>query len=190
MSPLTKHEQRWLLSLARRAMAAALACSPLDAEEIAPEVPSERLSERAGAFVTLHRHGELRGCVGYIEPILPLYRTVIEGAVSAATRDLRFPAMSEDELGDLEVEISVLSALMPIQPDAVVIGTHGLVVTQGNSRGLLLPQVPVEHGWDSQRFIEETCIKAGFPPDAWREGAKLFGFTASIFSDEASSSEQ
>jgi AmmeMemoRadiSam system protein A len=186
MSPqnLNLEEQKWLLALARRAISEKLVGVSLDLELIGSELPSDALRQPAGAFVTLHVGGKLRGCIGYIEPKLPLFLTVAEGALAAAFRDPRFPPLREEELGSLEFEISVLSPVFPIEAGDVEVGKHGLMVTAVGQRGLLLPQVPVEQGWDRERFIEETCVKAGLPRTAWKEGATLSVFTAQIFSEK------
>lgn len=183
MSPqnLNPEEQRWLLALARQAISEKLAGASLDLKLLDSEVPSEVLRQPAGAFVTLHTGGSLRGCIGYIEPKLPLLQTVAEGAQAAAFHDPRFPPLREEELDSLEVEISVLSPVFPLEAGEVEIGKHGLLVTAEGRRGLLLPQVPVEHGWDREKFIEETCVKAGLPRTAWKEGATLSAFTAQVF---------
>ena len=124
-----------------------------------------------------------RGCVGYVLPVTSLYRTVAESARGAAFDDSRFPPVTRDEAPELQVSLSVLSPLHPIQPDQVEIGRHGLLISLGHYRGLLLPQVPVEHGWDRITFLEQTCRKAGLPPNAWQTGAKLEAFTAEVFAD-------
>ena len=172
-------ERRSLLALARDAIAAAVAGIPLDTTS-----PSEHLAERRGAFTTLTIGGELRGCVGYVFPSYSLYRTIAETAVAAAMNDTRFTPVTPEELPRLEYEISVLSQLQPIDPEDVEVGKHGLVVTFGGRRGLLLPQVPVEHGWDRESFLAQTCMKAGLPADAWERGATLQAFTAEIFGSE------
>jgi uncharacterized protein len=145
------------------------------------------LSQPRGVFTTLYLPGErgpeLRGCVGYAAPLSPLYRAVAETARAAAIDDSRFLPVTRQEAHRLEVSLSVLSPLFPIHPDAVEVGRHGLVIAQGNHRGLLLPQVPVEHGWDRETFLEQTCRKAGLPLDAWRKAATLEAFTAEVFSD-------
>ena len=126
---------------------------------------------------------ELRGCVGYAAPIAPLYRAVAETARAAAFEDSRFLPITRQEALNLEVSLSVLSRLFPIHPDRVEVGRHGLIISLGAYRGLLLPQVPVEHGWDRQTFLEQTCRKAGLPLDAWRKSATIEAFTAEVFSD-------
>ena len=183
MSPqkLNPEEQRWLLALARRAIGEKLAGGSVDLKGIEPEVPSDTLRQSAGAFVTLHTGGELRGCIGYIESKLPLFQTVAEGALAAAFHDPRFPPLRQEEAASLDVEISILSPPFPIAPEDVEVGKHGLLVTAAGGRGLLLPQVAVEHGWDREQFIEETCVKAGLPRTAWKEGATLSAFTSQVF---------
>jgi len=145
--------------------------------------PNEHLAERRGAFTTLHVDGQLRGCIGYVFPVATLYQTVAETAAAAAFEDPRFPPVGKEEAPRLQIEISVLSPLKPIEAEDVVVGKHGLVVTYMSRRGLLLPQVPLEWGWDREMFLEQTCIKAGVPPDAWKKGAKLEAFTAEVFGE-------
>lgn len=172
-------ERRILLRLAHQSIEAALNNVPLD-----PTPPNEHLAEPRGAFTTLHRHGKLRGCIGYVFSTQSLYCTVAETARSAAFDDPRFEPVTRDESGDLKVEISVLSPLLSIRAEDVVVGKHGLVVMQGSRRGLLLPQVPMEWNWDRETFLSQTCLKAGLPPDAWLRGAELQAFTAEVFGEE------
>ncbi len=181
-SPETEYppeERRLLLRLAHEIIEAAL-----DGREVDTTPPTDHLAQPRGAFTTLHLAGQLRGCVGYVMPVHPLYRTVAETALAAAFHDTRFYPVRQEEAPQLEIEISVLSLLQPIEVDDIEIGRHGLVVTFGSRRGLLLPQVPVEHHWDVKTFLEETCHKAGLPPDAWERGATLEAFTAEVFGDE------
>lgn len=149
-----------------------------------PPPPSPHLAEKRGAFVTLHLAGQLRGCVGFVQPSRGLYQTIIEAALSAAFHDPRFLPVSPEEAPELQVEISVLSPLRPIAPEEIVVGRHGLVVSRGLYRGLLLPQVAVQQAWDTATFLEQTCLKAGLPIDAWKHGATLQAFTAEVFGDE------
>ena len=188
MSPFSKEEQRWLLGWARQAMAAALG-GEAGALREETAVPSERLRQPGAAFVSLHKQGQLRGCVGLPQARQPLYLTVAEAAVSAALHDPRFPPVEAEELPALEIEVSVLSPLVPIQPEQVVPGEHGLLVTEGFYRGLLLPQVAREHGWSREQFLEETCLKAGLERTAWKRGVKLEAFTAFVFSDATCAAE-
>jgi AmmeMemoRadiSam system protein A len=172
-------ERGILLRLAHHSIVAALHDVALD---LTP--PNEHLAESRGAFTTLHLHQRLRGCIGYVSCPESLYRTVAETARAAAFDDPRFEPVTLAEAEELKIEISVLSPLLPISPDEVVVGKHGLVVMQGSHRGLLLPQVPVEWGWDCETFLAQTCLKAGLPPDAWKHGADLQAFTAEVFGEE------
>ncbi|HSN14411.1 MAG TPA: AmmeMemoRadiSam system protein A, partial [Anaeromyxobacteraceae bacterium] len=123
-----------------------------------------------GAFVTLHVAGELRGCIGMFRAFGTLAETVARMAVAAAAEDPRFPAIRPGDVGELEVSVSVLSPLRPIDdPRKVEVGRHGVVVRRGLLRGTLLPKVAVEHGWDTETFLRHTCLKAGLPPSAWSE---------------------
>ncbi len=140
------------------------------------------LLAKKGAFVTIKKGGFLRGCIGFIEPVLPLYQTVIQAAVYAACRDSRFPPVSVEELKNLEIEISVLSALRKItSPQLVEVGKHGLVIALGDKTGLLLPQVAVENHWSRETFLQEACLKADLPRDAWKSGADIYIFEAIVF---------
>ncbi len=179
MPEFSSDERRQLLALAREAISAAL-----DKRSIDLNPPTEHFTEQRGAFTTLHIAGELRGCVGYVFAQHSLYRTVAETAVAAAFDDPRFPPVQKSEFPKIRFEISVLSPLQPIDVEDVEVGKHGLLITYGSRRGLLLPQVPAEHGWDRETFLQQTCIKAAVPPDAWEHGAKVEAFTAEIFSDE------
>jgi AmmeMemoRadiSam system protein A len=174
----TPAEREILIRLAHHAIDAALRREPLDLT-----APTQHLAEQRGAFTTLHRNGRLRGCIGYVLPVAPLYQTVAHTATAAAFEDPRFEPVTPDEAPDLKVEISVMSLLFPIKSEDVEIGTHGLLVTYGIRRGLLLPQVAAEHNWDTETFLNETCRKAGLPLDAWRHGAELQAFTAEIFGE-------
>ena len=174
----TPEERRLLLGLAHEAIVSAL-----ENRKISMTAPSPHLAEPRGAFTTLYVRGELRGCVGYVFPVESLYRTVVETACAAAFEDTRFWPLTKEEAPELQVSLSILSVLQPIRPEDVEIGRHGLVVSLGGQRGLLLPQVPVEHGWDRITFLEQTCRKAGLPLDAWQKDAKLEAFTAEVFGD-------
>jgi AmmeMemoRadiSam system protein A len=158
--------------------------SALDRRTISMEAPSPHLAQPRGVFTTLYLHGQLRGCVGYVFPVTPLYRGVIETARAAASEDTRFRPVTREEAPHLKTSLSVLSPLRPIEPDEVEVGRHGLVVSLAGHRGLLLPQVPVEHAWDRVTFLEQTCHKAGLPIDAWKMGATLEAFTAEVFGEE------
>jgi len=178
-SELSTEQRRILLRIAHDAILSVVERRPF------PDAPSSvpGLSEPRGVFTTLYLRNELRGCVGYAMPVAPLYRAVAETARAAAFEDSRFSPVTQEEAGKLDVSLSVLSPLFPIHPDAVEVGRHGLVLSQGGRRGLLLPQVPGEYGWDRESFLEQTCRKAGLPLDAWRKSATIEAFTAEVFSD-------
>jgi AmmeMemoRadiSam system protein A len=178
LDEFSSEERGLLLRLAHQAISA-----NLDQTGISLVPPSPHLAEPRGAFTTLFYRGDLRGCVGYVIPVTSLYRTVAESARGAAFDDSRFPPVTRDQAPELRVSLSVLSPLYPLQPEQVEIGRHGLLISRGYSRGLLLPQVPLEHGWDRIAFLEQTCRKAGLPPNAWQTGAKLEAFTAEVFAD-------
>lgn len=148
---------------------------------------SPMLCELRGVFVSLHRRGQLRGCIGYLEAVKPLGQAVVEMATAAAFHDPRFLPLRETELADLEVEISVLTPMQRLaqsQVENIQVGQHGLYIEKGSSRGLLLPQVAVDFRWDRTTFLQQTCCKAGLPPDAWKDpDTRIFTFTAEIFSN-------
>ena len=176
----TEEQQRALVEIARRAVEGSVTGA-----RVTPPAPAD-LPPATGAFVTLKKHGELRGCIGTLECRRPLPEEVARVAVSAAREDPRFEPVRPSELSELDVEVSVLGPLEPIDPmdpDAFVIGRHGLVVEQGWRRGLLLPQVATEWGWDRETFLSHTCVKAGLPQDCWRTGAKVYRFAADVFGD-------
>ena len=179
MSPLGSRERILLLEIARTALRNAV-----EEHRDPPSLPAlGGLGEPAGAFVTLRRDGELRGCVGQTEAAEPLASVVAHAAVSAGLHDSRFPPVVASEIGSIEIEISVLSPLQSIRPEEIEIGKHGLVLSRGHSRGVLLPQVAVEHGLTVERFLEETCRKGGLERNAWKSPqTQIQGFTAEIFS--------
>lgn len=173
------HDDRaLLLRLAHEAIVSSLEQRNL------PDVPySQHLSEPRGGFTTIYLHGKLRGCVGYPLPVAPLHRTVVETARAAAFEDPRFIPVALQEARELKVSLSVLSPLQNIAPDDIEVGRHGLIISHASHRGLLLPQVATEHGWDRVTFLEQTCLKAGLPPNAWQE-ARIEAFTAEVFADD------
>lgn len=183
---LTADEQSTLLKLARKTLKAYLSGGAVPPDIAAGLGITPTLKKPLGAFVTLKKNGELRGCIGYMMAVKPLHEAVTEMAVNAATRDPRFPPVTERELRDIRIEISVLSPLSPC-PDfrAVKIGVHGLVLKKGANQGLFLPQVPVEWKWNLTQYLEQLCHKAGLPPNAYKEpGALLFTFTAEVFHEK------
>jgi AmmeMemoRadiSam system protein A len=192
---LTLDQRRTLLRIAHDAILSVLERRSFPDPDAPP--PQSELSEPRGVFTTLYLPGDLpgylpfqlRGCVGYAAPIAPLYRAVAQTARAAAFEDSRFPPVTKNEAARLKVSLSVLSRLFPIHPDAVEVGRHGLFISDGVRRGLLLPQVPGEHGWDRETFLEQTCRKAGLPLDTWRKAATIEAFTAEVFADSDSDFE-
>ncbi len=182
---LSADEQQTLLKLARDTLETALQQKGKAGPDLARYELTPRLREKSGVFVTLKKHGQLRGCIGYIEGIKPIYQTVIDNAKNAAFNDPRFPKVRAEELKDITIEISVMTPLRRIQSvDEIVVGKHGLTIEKGNRHGLLLPQVPGEWGWDRDTFLVHICRKAGLPDDAWKEGATLKVFSAQVFGEE------
>lgn len=179
-------QRKLLLVLAHQAIASKIAGQqlPVNPPSNVPSSVWTPLQQPRGVFATLHQRGELRGCVGYAAPIRPLVQAVAETACAAAFDDSRFRPVTADEALDLKISLSVLSELFPIDPARVEVGRHGLVISGGMRRGLLLPRVPVEHGWDREAFLEQTCRKAGLPTDAWRHSATIEAFVAEVFSDD------
>jgi AmmeMemoRadiSam system protein A len=171
-------ERAALLNHARRTIDAVLAKSINEDAS-----PNPHLLEPRGAFTTLHLNGALRGCIGFIEPLYPLWETVHETARAAAFNDPRFPALTIEELPEIQLELSVMSPLRPIAAEDVVVGLHGLIVSHLGRRGLLLPQVAPEWGWDREMFLSQTCVKAGLQSNAWKNGAVLEAFTAEVFGE-------
>lgn len=179
-------ERNWLLRLAHLTIRSAV-CGKAQQEKLnaalQAEPPTPHLREARGAFTTLHEDGKLRGCIGYVMAVAPLEQTIRETARAAALEDPRFPPVTEAELGSLQLEISVLSPMFAIAPEDVVVGRHGLMVSYEGRRGLLLPQVAPEWGWERETFLEQTCRKAGLAPDSWKRGAKIEAFTAEVFGE-------
>jgi AmmeMemoRadiSam system protein A len=182
MSPLSSDDWGALVEIARRAIASAIL------DQCIPDFPPypASLCECRGAFVSLYHDGVLRGCVGQVENPGPLADVVARSAINAALNDSRFRPIGADEVATLDIEISALNTLEPIPVEAIVAGHHGLLVVRGPLRGLLLPQVATDRNWSGRRLLEETCIKAGLPRDAWRDPkTEVFGFTAEVFSRKA-----
>ena len=182
MPYLSEVDGQKLLQLARQALV-----EIVTRRELPASISHEGIfGERRGAFVTLHVGGELRGCIGTTEVDEPLGDAVVRCAASAALHDARFAAVRAEELGELRIEISVLSPVAAIRVEDIEIGKHGLVISDGAHRGLLLPQVAVEHGLSVEQFLGETCRKAGLAREAWRLGkARIEGFTCDVFAEEA-----
>ena len=182
-------ERRLLLRLAREAIAAHVTGGRMAAQS-GMGMPAHLLARPSGVFVSIHKHGDLRGCIGHIEATEPLGIVIPRCAVAACSADPRFSAVSETELPHLDVELSLLGPLEPIAgPDEFEIGRHGLVVEMGWHRGLLLPQVATGWNWDRQTFLAQTCHKAGLLRDAWKQEARVWKFEAEVFGESGGSGE-
>ena len=181
MFTLTKEEKKYLLASARERIASELEKRPPEYRE-----PTENLKNRYGAFVTLHTKGALRGCIGQMTGTLPLYELIRDMAVSSAFSDPRFPPLSKKEFANTDIEISVLSPMEEISdPESVEVGVHGIYMQRGPYSGVLLPQVPVEQGWNRETFLTHTCYKAGLGGNCWREGdTRILVFTAEVFGEK------
>jgi len=176
---LTAEEQRQLLEIARTSLEAHVRRGP------EPEIDAAAVRLRAGAFVSIFRHGDLRGCLGRLTSALPLTHLVHQLARAVADSDPRFDEVTAAELTEISLEISVLTPRRAIESvTEIELGRHGLIVEDGARSGLLLPQVPAQHGWDRETFVTHTCLKAGLPADAWRRGVRLFVFEALVFGEE------
>ncbi len=177
MLSLSDSDRSALLRLARRSIE-----EVVSSERSPEDIPRESIfSERCGVFVSLHVGGRLRGCIGVIEPNEPLGETVVHCALGAAFEDVRFPPLRAEELPDMTVEVSLLTPMQVVRPEEVVVGQHGLFVSRGPRKGLLLPQVATEHHLTRDRFLEEACRKAGLPADSWKDAAtEIRAFTCEI----------
>lgn len=181
MAILTDEAKSWLLGAARRCIAARLRGESPPAEPPGDEA----LKEPCGAFVTLHIGSNLRGCIGLMEAGKPLWETVSEMAQAAAFEDHRFGPLSQEEYEGISLEISVLTPMEKIADlELIEPGEHGLMVSDGFRRGVLLPQVATNYGWDREEFLSHTCMKAGMAPDAWKGGIEVRIFRAEVFSEE------
>jgi AmmeMemoRadiSam system protein A len=176
---LSTEERQQVLALARRSVELAAAGRPVEAP------PEDGIfARRSGAFVSLHHHGDLRGCIGHIDASQSLAQVVSGCAAAAAVEDPRFPPVRPAEVAALDIEVSVLAPLERVtDPATIEVGRDGLVIQQGWRKGLLLPQVATEHRWDRETFLAQTCRKAGLPMDAWRHGAEIFRFEAEVFGE-------
>ena len=179
---LTEQQQQILLDLARETIRQYVTTG-----ELAELPKGDSAFDRVRAvFVTLHADGQLRGCIGTLQAREPLAAAIRSSAISAATQDPRFPAVTADELNDIDIEISVLSPLQPVESaDDIIVGEHGVMVQDGMHSGVFLPQVATDQGWDCETMLNCLCAhKAGLPPDAWRQGANLYVFTAQAFGEK------
>jgi AmmeMemoRadiSam system protein B/AmmeMemoRadiSam system protein A len=179
---LNKEEKQKILEIARLSIIEAVTGK----KQFLPNVAEDRLKENCGAFVTIKENGQLRGCIGYIQAVKPLYETVKDVAKSAAVNDYRFNPVGQDELDKLELEISVLTPLKKIRDiSEIEVGKHGLYMKNGFNSGLLLPQVATENNWDKETFLKETCRKAGLSQDAWKDkSTEIYTFSAEVFGEE------
>jgi AmmeMemoRadiSam system protein B/AmmeMemoRadiSam system protein A len=178
---LSWKEQEILLSIARKALEGSVKYGIIPATY----VNEKNLLEKRGAFVTLTKNGSLRGCIGYIQPVTPLYKAVSDMAIAASARDPRFPPVAQGELKDIHIEISVLSPLRLIaDTNEIEIGKHGLYMIRGGNTGLLLPQVATQQGWNREEFLRQICVKAGLPAQSWKDReTQIYTFSAQILSE-------
>jgi len=177
-SPYTDEEKKELLSIARNAVTEYVTGRKI----LEVDMKNPKLKTDGAVFVTIKEKGSLRGCIGHVQAIMPLYQSVIKNAIAASSSDPRFPPMKKDELQDIdiEIEISILSPMQRLKDvKNIQVGKHGLVIRKGSQSGLLLPQVPTEQGWDRQTVLRQICAKAGLPEYAWKD-AELYTFTAEI----------
>jgi len=182
----TKEEQKAMLAIARESIAQELGL-PVKGE---PPTATPAMREEKGAFVTIHKKGRLRGCIGNIEGRRPLDEGIAELALESAFGDPRFARLTVEEFSEIDIEISVLTKLTRIDSiDQIEVGKHGLYLRKGFNSGLLLPQVATEYEWDRQTFLEQTCWKAGLPSDAWKKGAEIYIFGAEVFGEKMLSDE-
>jgi AmmeMemoRadiSam system protein A len=181
-STLDDAARRFLLALARTSIQSRLDGIPLPSRE--PE--NEGLLERRGAFVTLKIEGRLRGCIGHVVGVVPLWLAVRDNAIAAAFEDPRFAPLVEDELRMTRIEISALTILHRSAAEEVEVGRDGILIERGSARGLLLPQVAVEYGWNRETFLDHTCRKAGLAPGCWRDPDTIISiFSAEVFGEES-----
>lgn len=174
----SEEERSLLLRLAHESI-----LSALENREIPLNPPSAHLAEARGVFTSLHLKGNLRGCVGFVLPVNSVYRAVADTARAAAFEDARFYPVTLAEARDLEIELSILSPPQSARAEDIEVGRHGILISMAGQRGLLLPQVAVEHNWDRVTFLQQTCHKAGLPSDAWQKGATVEAFTAEVFGE-------
>jgi AmmeMemoRadiSam system protein A len=178
---LDNEARQLLLDLARTTIQSRLDGVPLPSHDPQQKV----LHERRGAFVTLKIEGRLRGCIGHVVGVVPLWVAVRDNAIAAAFEDPRFEPLAANELAMTRIEISALTPLRRVSADEIQVGSDGVLIERGRSRGLLLPQVPVEYGWDRETFLDHTCRKAGLGPGCWRDpDTVISAFSAEVFGEE------
>lgn len=179
MAMIAEADRKRLLDLARAALVACVR------QTTPPRPPDDLVIPASGVFVTVHCRTDLRGCLGTLDAHEPVAEAVARLAADVAHRDHRFDAIEEHEIGDVLIEVSVLTPPVTVEdPADIVVGRDGLIVEDGSKKGLLLPQVAPEHGWDRETLLAQTCVKAGLAPDAWRSGATIFRFEAEVFGEE------
>ena len=177
---LNTDQQTFLLSLARESIQHHLKTS----KTLKKKVKDVELMKKRGAFVTLKINRQLRGCIGYPLPYKPLWETIRDAAIAAATQDFRFPSLTLEELPETVIEISVLTLPQPIKDiKEIELGKHGIIISKGPNKGLLLPQVPIEWGWDLETYLSHGCLKAGLDEDEWKKGIEIEIFSAQVFSE-------
>jgi AmmeMemoRadiSam system protein A len=179
---LNAHEQQALLAIARQAIIQGVQ----NGQEYIEPREEKALNKRNGCFVTIKQNGQLRGCIGNFQSELPLFKEVAQMAQASASKDPRFYPLKESDLDNFSLEISVLSPLQKIEDiEEFEIGKHGIYIEKSFYRGVLLPQVALEHNWDRLTFLKQTCIKAGLPTDAWEaEDAEIYIFSAQVFGEQ------
>ena len=179
---LNSQEKKALLAIARQAIIQGIETG----EEYIEPREEKHLNQRNGCFVTIKQDGQLRGCIGNFQSEVPLFREVAQMALASSTQDPRFYPMKQADLDNFSLEISVLSPLQKIEDiNEIEVGKHGIYIEKSFHRGVLLPQVAVEHNWDRNTFLQQTCVKAGLPTDAWKaEDADIYVFSAQIFGED------
>ncbi len=180
----TIEEKKELLKLARTTIEKYLE----DGSKEYPKTDNPKFLEKRGVFVTLHKKGDLRGCIGYPLPTNPLIEAVVDNAISTSTEDHRFHPVTPDELKDIDIEISVLTVPQKVGSyKDIVVGRDGIIISKGFMKGLLLPQVPVEQGWNPEEYISYGCMKAGLPSDEWKSGVGIETFQGIVFGEKGDS---
>lgn len=175
------NEKKELLALARDTIVHFLA----HGKKKYPKTNNPGFMEKRGVFVTLHNHGDLRGCIGYPLPIKPLMEAIVDNAISSATEDYRFHSVTSDEMPDIDIEISILTVPQKVKSyQEIEIGRDGIIISKGFMKGLLLPQVPVEQDWNIEEYISWGCRKAGLPPDEWQRGVEIETFQGIVFGEK------
>ncbi len=186
MVQLNDDQKKKLLALARNTIEEYLKKRTLPKVDYNHEFADDVFKQKCGAFVTLHKHGSLRGCIGYVKGIKTIPEAVVDMAKATAFEDPRFEPLHNSELEEIDIEISILTPVEPVNDiGEIVIGRDGLIISNGFRAGLLLPQVATEYGWDMKTFLQHTCYKAGLPADAWKwENTKIEKFSAIVFGEK------